>query len=262
MPTVFTTLLQSPYFLKKNITMKNNHILPVLALLCFVFIKPVDAQKRWWAGSVSGKGPMVEQELDLATFERISLAISADVYVKHGEQQSITVRGQENIIANLITDIQDKTWRIRFDRPIRRSQGLKIFITLPYLSGARVSGSGNIESDHTWQANSFQAGVSGSGNLDLQLQTEDLSSKVSGSGNIKLGGSSKAYSAQITGSGNIRAYELAATHCKVRISGSGNARVDAQEQLDVRISGSGDVMYTGRPRVNSKISGSGGLYAK
>lgn len=242
--------------------MKNNHILPVLTLLCFVFIQPIDAQKRWWAGSVSGKGPMVEQELDLAAFERISLAISADVYLKHGEQQAITVRGQENIIANLMTDVQDRTWRIRFDRPIRRSQGIKIFITIPYLSGARVSGSGNIESDYTWQATNFDAGVSGSGNLSLQLQTAELSSKVSGSGNITLGGSSETCAVQITGSGNIRAYDLVAKHCKVRISGSGNARVDAQEQLDVRISGSGDVMYTGRPRVNSKISGSGGLYAK
>ena len=205
---------------------------------------------------------MVDQELDLAAFERISLAISADVYLKQGDQQSITVRGQENIIANLMTDVQDKTWRIRFDRPIRRSQGIKIFITIPYLSGARVSGSGNIESDHIWQANTFYTGVSGSGNIKLQVQSEDLSSKVSGSGNINLGGSSKEYAVQVTGSGNIKAYELAATHCKVRISGSGNARVDAQEQLDVRISGSGDVMYTGRPRVNSKISGSGGLYAK
>lgn len=242
--------------------MKFHHAMPVLVILCVLVLQPLNAQKRWWAGSLSGQGPMVEQELDLNAFERVSLSISADVYLKQGDTQSIQVKGQQNIIDNLITDVQDKTWRIRFDRPIRRSQGLKIFITLPYLSGAKVSGSGNIESEHTWQAASFYAGVTGSGNINLLVQTDDLSSKVSGSGNIQLGGSSKEYSAQITGSGNIKAYELVAEHCKVRISGSGDARVDAQEQLDVRISGSGDVMYTGRPRVNSKISGSGSLYSK
>lgn len=242
--------------------MKIHKVMPVLAILCILVVNSLDAQKRWWAGSLSGQGPVVEQELDLNTFERISLSISADVFLKQGDTQSILVRGQQNIIENLITEVEDKTWRIRFDRPIRRSQGLKIFITLPYLSGAKVSGSGNIESEHTWQAPSFYTGVTGSGNINLLVQAEDLTSKVSGSGNILLGGSSKEYSVQITGSGNIKAYELTAEHCKVRISGSGDARVDAQEQLDVRISGSGDVMYTGRPRVNSKISGSGGLYAK
>ncbi|MBX2875714.1 MAG: DUF2807 domain-containing protein [Saprospiraceae bacterium] len=242
--------------------MKIKYAIPTLVLLCVIAFNSLDAQKRWWAGSLSGKGPVVEQLLELNTFERISLAISADVYLSYGEAQSIRVRGQENIIENLLTEIQDKTWRIRFDRPIRRSQGLKIFITLPYLSGARVSGSGNVESQHTWQTTSFYAGVSGSGNINLLLQTEELSSKVSGSGNIMLGGNAKEYTVQITGSGNVKAYELAAEHCKVKISGSGDARVDAQEQLDVRISGSGDVMYTGRPRVNSKISGSGSLRSK
>ncbi len=242
--------------------MKFHYAVPFMALLTVLLTHSLDAQKRWWAGSLSGQGPVVEQELDLSSFERVSLSISADVHIKRGDTQSIMVRGQQNIIENLITDVQDKTWRIRFDRPIRRSQGVKIFITLPYLSGAKVSGSGNIESEDAWQAPSFYAGVSGSGNINLQVQAEELTSKVSGSGNIMLGGSSKEYTVQITGSGNIKAYELSAEHCKVRISGSGDARVDAQEQLDVRISGSGDVMYTGRPQVNSKISGSGGLYAK
>ena len=238
------------------------YALTMVLILCVSLLHTIDAQKRWWAGSLSGKGPVVERELDLGSFERVSLSISADVYLTRGEEQSITVRGQDNIIENLITEIQDKTWRIRFDRPIRRSQGLKIYITLPYLSGARVSSSGNIESEDTWKSASFYAGVSGSGNIKLLVETGDLTSKVSGSGNILLGGSSKVAEVQITGSGNIRAYELAAEHCKVRISGSGNARVDVQEQLDVRISGSGDVMYSGRPRVNSKISGSGSLSAR
>lgn len=242
--------------------MKINYVLILVVIFCVSTIQTIDAQKRWWAGSLSGKGPVVEQELELGAFERISLSISADVYLQQGAEQQIMVRGQENIIQNLITDIQDKTWRIRFDRPIRRSQGLKIFITLPYLSGAKVSGSGNVESEDAWKAASFYAGVSGSGNIQLLVETEDLSSKISGSGNINLGGSSKTYEVQITGSGNVKAEELVAEQCQVRISGSGDARVAVREQLNVRISGSGDVLYTGRPRVNSKISGSGSLRSR
>lgn len=246
----------------KPIAMQTLKTFSAVILLVLLNSNALEAQKRWWAGSLSGKGPIVEQELDLANFERISLGISADVIVKHGDSQSISVRGQQNIIDNLLTQIEDKTWRIRFDRPIRRSQGLKILITLPHLSGARVSGSGSIESEDTWQAISFYSGISGSGNLQLNVQAEDLTSKVSGSGNINLGGSSKEYYIQISGSGNVRATELTAENCQVRISGSGDARVGVKESLEVRISGSGDVIYSGRPKVSSKISGSGSLSSR
>ena len=242
--------------------MKIKYALTLVAMLSVSLFHTLDAQKRWWAGSLSGQGPVVERELNLGSFERISLSVSADVFVTQGDEQSVMVKGQENIIENLITEIQDKTWRIRFDRPIRRSQGLKIYITLPQLSGAKVSGSGNIASDDSWRSPSFYASVSGSGNIQLLVETEDLISKISGSGNISLGGSTKAYEVQITGSGNVRAGELTAENCQVRISGSGDANVDVQEKLDVRITGSGDVRYTGRPRVNSKISGSGSLSSK
>lgn len=239
--------------------MKITGTFALLILLISVSLQPLEAQKRWWAGGISGEGPIVEQELDLASFERISLGVSANVYLKKGDNQSITVKGQQNIIDNLRPDIEDKTWRIRFDRPVRRSQRLEIYITLPHLSGVRVSGSGNVQSEDAWEATQFYTGISGSGNLQLSVQAEELTSKVSGSGNMLLGGSAKEFYVQISGSGNIKASEVAAEKCQVKISGSGDAKVDVSEQLEVRISGSGDVSYSGRPRISTKISGSGDI---
>ena len=43
----------------------------------------------------------------------------------------------------------------------------------------------------------------------------------------------------------------------IRISGSGDVRIRAEERLKVRISGSGKVYYTGNPVIESEISGSG-----
>lgn len=239
--------------------MKISYISTLLMLVFTLSFQSLNGQKRWWAGGISGQGPVVEQTLDLASFERISLGISANVYLKRGDQQNVTVEGQQNIIDNLQLDIEDKAWRIRFDRPVRRSQSLKIYITLPYLTGTRISGSGNIQSEDTWEASQFTAGISGSGNLKVRVQAGELSAKVSGSGNMLLGGSADEFYVQISGSGNIKAQEVASTNCQVRISGSGDAKVDVAEQLQVKISGSGDVSYSGRPRVSSKISGSGDL---
>lgn len=230
--------------------------------LLFIFASSIDvnAQKRWWAGNISGKGPVVEQTLDLSSFEKLSLGISADLYISQGSTQSVTIKGQQNIIDNIISVVEDDTWRIRFDKPVRRSNELKIYVTVTKLSSMRVSGSGDVYGEGVFdQSSTFYTGISGSGNMKLAVQAQEVVSKVSGSGNIALRGTAEDYEVQISGSGNVRSDELQAAHCTVRISGSGNARLDVADALEVRISGSGGVSYKGRPKISSRISGSGNL---
>lgn len=243
-----------------------NRLLLVSGLcLLFTLVDSIqlNGQRRWWAGNISGSGPVVEQSLDLASFEKVSLGVSANLYISQGSTQSITIKGQQNIIDNIISKVEDNTWKIRFDQPVRRSGELKIYVTLPKLSAMRVSGSGSVYGEGVFdQSSTFYTGISGSGNMKLVVQAQEVVSKVSGSGNIALDGEAETYEVQISGSGNVRAEELQATKCQVRISGSGSAEVDVADALEVRISGSGDVYYEGRPKINSRISGSGDLRAR
>ncbi len=243
-----------------------NRLLLVSGLcLLFTLVDTIqlNGQRRWWAGNISGSGPVVEQSLDLASFEKVSLGVSANLYISQGSTQSITIKGQQNIIDNIISKVEDNTWRIRFDKPVRRSGELNIYVTVPKLSSMRVSGSGNVYGEGLFdQSSAFYSGISGSGNMKMNVQAEEMISKISGSGNIALKGQAKAYEVQISGSGNVKAEELQAANCQVRISGSGSAKVDVVDALEVRISGSGDVYYEGRPKINSRISGSGSLRAR
>jgi hypothetical protein len=43
----------------------------------------------------------------------------------------------------------------------------------------------------------------------------------------------------------------------VHITGAGNIRVNATEQLDISISGIGNVYYMGNPSIHEKINGLG-----
>ena len=61
----------------------------------------------------------------------------------------------------------------------------------------------------------------------------------------------------IAGSGDVMTKELVASTCKIQISGSGDAAVYVNGDLETQISGSGDVRYRGNASVTAKISGSG-----
>ena len=234
---------------------KTKFLLVVSALL----ISQMLVAQNWWKGSIKGEGDRVTQTLDLDYFEGISLSFSGDVVLKQGDSQSVTVEAQQNIIDNIVTDVDGRHWKIKFDRPVRNHKGVTVYITMKTLKTAKVSGSGNISTDGSFIGlGDLSTGVSGSGDLNLDVEASgSISSRISGSGNITMSGKADSYSVGISGSGDVKAYDLVASSCTVQISGSGDARVNAQSELEVKISGSGDVTYKGTPRMRSKVSGSG-----
>ncbi len=237
-----------------SVLMKN---ISIFILITF-FSLPALAQSNYSRANVEGKGPVIEKTLQLNAFNAIKLSISADVKLTQGSTQSVKVKGQENIIALIDTEVEDKAWRIRTTENIRKHKGLTFYITLPELKSMKISGSGDVSTTNQFStAGTFDAAVSGSGELKLQIKAKAISSRVSGSGDVTLKGSAGHLDIQISGSGDINASDLKATNCSVKITGSGDCAVHADKQLDVKIVGSGDVKYTGGAAVRKKVLGSG-----
>jgi hypothetical protein len=230
----------------------------VLLLASLLFSNLATAQ-NWngWNG-IKGEGAKVKKTLELADFSGFTMAISGNVYLKQGSKQSVIVEAQQNIIDNILTQVTDKEWKIKFDKNVRNHDGIKVFITLPTLTKAYVSGSGDIigETKFTGLGN-LMTGISGSGNINLAVEAKDIEGKISGSGSVKLTGSANGLTIGISGSGDFIADGLKSQSGTISISGSGDCTVDAQDALTVKVSGSGDVKYKGRPRLSAKVSGSG-----
>lgn len=242
---------------------KNLHTSTALFFLLFFCINCVNAQKWGNRNTIVGEGPVVEKTIDVPSFTGVNVTFSGDVVFKQGRTQSVRVVGQQNIIDNISTNVKDGYWRLGFRDNVRKMEKLKVYITVPTLDKVVLSGSGDIDSDGSFNnLGDLVVGLSGSGNIDLDVSAKAVKCKLSGSGNIELAGSASSQTVQISGSGNVRTYELSTSSCEVGISGSGNCKLNVSNDLDVRISGSGSVNYKGSPRVNTKISGSGSVSAR
>jgi Putative auto-transporter adhesin, head GIN domain len=220
--------------------------------------------QSWWGGyGIKAKGPIVKKELKLSDINGLGLSISGNVYLRQGATQSITVETHEDLIPHLMTLVEDGYWKIRFDQNVSHYDKFNIYITIPTLKAARISGSGDIVGETAFKdLGNLALGISGSGDIKLNFEARDVEAKISGSGDMSLNGSANAVTIGISGSGDIESIGVKATSANISISGSGNASVQASENLDIRISGSGDVFYKGRPRLNSKVSGSGDVVSR
>lgn len=208
-------------------------------------------------GCLVGNGPVVTQELDLPAFTGVELSISAQVFIRQGSEQSVTVEGKQNLIDELERDIRNGVWDIEFDRCVTNIDDMKIFITVPDLTSLKISGSGDIVSENTFVIGDIDLNISGSGTIDIGLEADDINARISGSGVITMEGLGDQLDLDISGSGDLNAFGTTLRTADITISGSGDAEVLVTDSLIVRISGSGDVFYKGNPVVDVSITGSG-----
>ena len=220
--------------------MKTTKYFFLLLSLQFLISCHMDGQ-NWYKSGIKGQGPKVTETLDLPAFDAISLNISGNVYLRQGNTQSVKIEAQQNVLDQIVREVSGNHWKIKFDQNVRNHDAVKIWITMPTLTEACISGSGDIIGESAFKGlGDLTVGISGSGNIDLEVEAKNLNSGISGSG-------------------DIRAFNLACRTADINIPGSGDCEVFVSEFLKVRISGSGDVFFKGNPDLDVSISGSGNV---
>lgn len=187
---------------------------------------------------VQGSGNVKAEMRELGRFTGIDLEGAADVNVTIGEQQSVLVETDDNILPIIETTLDGDRLVISSKDNFRSSKGVKVRITVARLEAARISGSGSITATGV-KSGKFEAAVSGSGDLRISGEAESLN-------------------AVVTGSGDIDTTKLEAADATVTVTGSGDVKISASKSISASVTGSGDVRYTGKPsQVQKSVTGSG-----
>ena len=106
----------------------------------------------------------------------------------------------------------------------------------------------------------FSVGLIANGDRLISAYESQFSGTILGSGNITATGTVQNLSASIKGSGNLNLQSVQARAARVSIAGSGDATVNASDELSASIAGSGDIRYAGDPpRVEKNVAGSGSI---
>ena len=243
------------------------------------------------------------QDRKVSSFTGIHQHTSADIYITKGDSETVTVKADSDAIDNLKTEVRDGVLHIESTKNgWRNVRTMEVHITMRSLDMIRNSGSGDFSIKGPVSGKNMYIGISGSGDLDAELEATNLEIKISGSGdidlsgvrgnlNISISGSGDVYAeglqldecnlsgfgsgdvklkgraatmvAQISGSGDINAYGLTAVDVKVKCNGSGDVVVQVVEKVSAVLNGSGDLTYYGSPEyVDVESNGSGDIYRK
>jgi hypothetical protein len=206
-----------------------------------------------------GKGELETRTFDLASIQGLDIEGEARVFLRQGDVQQVEVQSHANVFKALDLRVADGLMIGKLDGCWTNAD-LTYFITITEpLNQVNVSGSSELIGETLIRAaDQLDLDVSGSGDIELDLEASDIFADISGSGKIRLKGTADDQRIRVSGSGDYLAFDLIADDCVATVSGSGKVEVYVTGDLDATVSGSGDVLYRGTPTsVQSNISGSG-----
>lgn len=187
--------------------------------------------------AIRGSGKATTETRALASLSAVSVNTSGNLIVVKGENESLTIVADDNLMANLTSEVNGGRLELGSQGSISTVVPIEYRLTTRNLNGVEVNGSGNIV------AHDFDFG--------------NLTVKIAGSGDINLVGQANQQDIYIAGSGNYQAEQLSSQSARATINGSGSIFLRVSESLNVNISGSGNVYYSGNPVISQQINGSG-----
>jgi hypothetical protein len=229
------------------------------------------SERRALASETRGLAPGVDA---------VELSGPIDLTLRYGTTPSLTIKGEERLLANIDTSRTGAVLHIGTrGMVLHHRQPLQAVLVLPNVSRLDIDGSGDSVITGL-SGDAIVLELQGSGNVRFNGRYQRVAASVNGSGDLELntGNSSQVTlsqdsSGQITalgsahqltvtksGSGALDARHLRADAVTLRQSGSGDSVVLARDAVAIELSGSGDVRVRGGPRVQSVArTGSGAV---
>lgn len=189
----------------------------------------------------SGNSKTVTHSVD--DFDSVSFGGSGDIEITVGQPKSVEVTIDDNLQDNVTIEVKDGKLKIGSRGSWSTNLGLKVKISVPEL-------------------NSYNSGGSGDAVIHF-LQAEKFEATVTGSGSLQANGSSTEVSVTVTGSGSINLAKVSATKASAVSTGSGSISVFATDSVTASTTGSGSINIHGNPpTVVEAITGSGAINRK
>jgi hypothetical protein len=170
-----------------------------LAIILFILVAMTAACSQVTTGS----GEIATQEMDLNGFDKLDISQGFNVEVNQGDEFSVVIRVDDNLVAYLQVEKADDTLKIGLEgNRIYGAATLQAEVTMPSLTGLEVSGG----SDATVNGTGDEISVDASGGSDADLASfsvlnanidasggSDVTINASGTLNVDASGGSQVY---------------------------------------------------------------------
>jgi hypothetical protein len=231
---------------------------------------------------IRGNKSVTSVQRDLSEFDKIANNGSFEVTIINDDAYFVLIEAESNLISHIETRISNNALIIDSDENLVNRRPMKIEVHTNQLRAIELNGSGFIHTEsfesgvfsavidgsgdistHITNCEDAYVRVNGSGGLDIDVEAELLQAGIYGSGDLNITGKGKESKMEIHGSGSIYSKNFLHDSSESIIDGSGSIYVYVTAYLNAKIWGSGSVYYSGMPAIiDTEINGSGSVISQ
>jgi hypothetical protein len=193
-----------------------------------------------WVG-IRGNGHIKTDDRTVGTFTEIDAGGAFEIEWQNGSP-ALQISTDENLLRYVESDVSGDTLRLRTHDQIWPTHGIKVLISSPTRTAARIRGAVKLGAK--------------------QLTGSKFALEASGASRVFLDGTVDELLADMTGANRLEASGLQTKIAEISTTGAGNVEVAAAEILKVSITGAGKVSYSGNPTIEKHIVGAGSVRRK
>jgi Putative auto-transporter adhesin, head GIN domain len=241
--------------------MRSKIFLAVLAVIVIITLGAVIVVGKHKAART---GEVIHEPRSAHGFSRIEVNGLAEVTLRQGTREGVTVEGAASQSTGIETAVHDGTLVISTGQAGHLADWLRSgtdartpHIVVDFVKLDRIESAGAIKvtaaTIHTDQLDLDFAGA-------CSLRIDDLHAthlRFEGSGAIKaeIAGAVDTQDVDLSGAGSYQASRLASNRAMIEVSGAGKAFVNAKTFLRATLSGAAVVEYVGDPQIEQEVSG-------
>jgi len=207
----------------------------VFLTVCVVF-----AAGCRWVG-LRGNGHTKTDDRTIGAFTEIDAGGAFEIEWQGGSP-ALHITTDENLLSYVESDVSGDTLQLRTHEQIWPTHGIKVVISSPTRSAARIRGAVKLTAK--------------------QLTGPKFALEASGASRVSLDGSVDELLADTTGASELEASGLQTRTAEISTTGAADAEISVAEKLKVAITGAGKVSYSGNPTVEKHITGAGSVHRK
>jgi citrate lyase gamma subunit len=217
---------------------------------------------QFWK-TVEGHGKVVSRERKTDSFTGVKVSSGIDIYLKQGDNESVTVEADENLHEYILTEVRGGVLDVYSEYNIRNAERKRVYVTMKEVNSIRTTSAGDIYGESPVNTNRLELSASSAGNIKLEVHAKIIDLDISSAGDITLTGETEKLRADLSSAGDLNAYNLKAREADISVSSAGNADVNVSERITARSSSAGDVNYKGDPKyVDAHSSSAGGVHKR
>lgn len=223
--------------------MRTFSLLSFLFLFFAVLLIAPESQSQ----TAKSNGNMIKESRTVSSFNEIEVNSAANVFLKQAESESVYIEGNQNLVSNIKTYVEDNKLIIETKNKHKsvKSATLNVYINFKDLTKLINNSVGNIKSENRLNLSSFNLENNSVGNLFLDISCNNLNAELNSVGNVTFSGNATKANIQNNSVGNLDAFELTTEVLTIENNSVGDSKVNASKELYIEDNGVGSVSYKG-----------------